>query len=76
LRDRFKDYPFYQYSGQHWGSYATDASMGTDRLVLDLLQSTTRLAAVTQVIAFDGIKYFTGCFTEMIGLHVAAHFGP
>jgi ankyrin repeat protein len=77
LRDRYEDYPFYQYSGQHWGSYAKDTSMETDPLVLDLLQSTTRLAAITQTfqVVFYEMDYSTGYTTEMNGLHVAAHFG-
>jgi Ankyrin repeats (3 copies) len=72
LRERLRLYPFYRYAAQSWGYHTRAASIEEKQLILDFLESETKVSASSQaMMAF----YNLGKPTRMTGVHLAAQFG-
>jgi ankyrin repeat protein len=70
---RIQSNVLYNYAARNWGHHACKSSIEGEKLILDLLESTTKVSACSQAMIYN--KYIWGGETQMSGVHLAAYFG-
>jgi hypothetical protein len=63
----------YRYAAENWGHHARVSLIEGQKLILDFLESTTKVSACSLAMISTGYWY-TG-ETQMTGIHLAAYFG-
>jgi ankyrin repeat protein len=72
---RLKSNILYAYAAQNWGHHARMSSIEGGKLILDFLESTTKVSASSQAMMYMHGGYGRRSQTQMIGIHLAAYFG-
>ncbi|KLJ13510.1 hypothetical protein EMPG_11549 [Blastomyces silverae] len=75
LIKRFKSNILFQYAAQNWGYHSSKSSIEGQKLIVDLLQSTAKVSACSQVMEYRQYRLMFTATTKMTGLHLAAYFG-
>jgi Ankyrin repeats (3 copies) len=70
---RIQSYVLYCYAAHNWGHHACKSLIEGEKLILDLLESTTKVSACSQAMIYD--EYDDNHDTQMTGVHLAAYFG-
>lgn len=76
---RLRSNVLYDYAARNWGKHAYAASMEVEKLVLDFLQSETKVSSSSQAMIATKGSYYRGYSQrvpkQMTGVHLAAYFG-
>jgi ankyrin repeat protein len=79
FEERLQQYPFYNYAAQNWGYHALAAYLEVEQLILDFLESETKVSGSSQALirAFESYTWFgyNQQLPKMTGLHLTAYFG-
>ncbi|KAJ5177143.1 uncharacterized protein N7482_003020 [Penicillium canariense] len=78
LDERLSSTVLYGYAVENWGYHARCSLIEDDKLILDLLQNTSKVSACSQAMVYirDWDYFEPERFeTKMTGLHLAAYFG-
>ncbi|KAF3925690.1 Ankyrin-1 [Arthrobotrys entomopaga] len=82
FEERLEQNPLYEYAAQNWGYHVLDASLQQAQLILDFLQSVSKMRAAGQALNISGkyfsasnFKYFSASTKEMTAAHLAVRFG-
>jgi hypothetical protein len=77
FKTRLQLNPLYDYAARNWGHHARAASTETEQLILDLLESESKVSGCSQaMMAFGSYSgYSMDVPRQMTGAHLAAYFG-